>query len=819
MPVHLLLQPLSALAHGLERAALRIDRGALVRPAHCLGPLVAAFALLAPEVALGLLHVPLGLFEVLLAFHAEALQHALHLGQSILQRLLAIAELLSVGSGVVLIGVRGVVALALLRFALVVGFGLSLLVGRRPPPPLPPLLVLLVAAECVVAQRLLVAHQLAEFVNLFPKLALGRTFLFAFGALHVLEHVLHLVEHRLGLFPRAVASGLVELVQQLVEALDLLIRLLGRLLAVAFGLLRHFGGEAFGGFAQVLHQPADLVVARAALQRLAQGLLGCAQVALRLGGIALLDLERHRPEELRDVQKIGVGACAIERGPRLLEAEIDARRSFEQLRRHGEAGQCGVDPLGRMVRIQDEVASLLDQRAGERIAERPLRQGHLGRRALAGLARDAGRAECHRDFGAGPRVLGEVEGRMGLACPVGGARRLEAGFRRGRQTARRRLRRIVRQGEPGARAGHAVSVLDPVGEAQRAAEIGLRVGGQADRGRAGSDHRKGDLGGFCPAAQDRRPSVAMNRPAPLGRRTPGRFRRVVDRRDRALDLGGDRARLAADDQDRILERGESLRGGGGDVDHDRRTAGVGRRIDPRVDPAPRRREFRITAAPVEGGGEPAVKLGAGRDRGRKGHHRDAETQGVRVAFDHARGRRLDLGRLDRPGELGLMRRPHGARHRIVGIGEIVGERGGGPVRRPRIPIEARRDVARRRPAKSNERRERDQDPEREQDDARNPERARRDEPGAEPGHRQEQDRDEERRHDRRPGALDHQRAARRARQGRHPAGDARHGVDWLRPVVLRHARPDRCAKDATLTLTKAEVCRGRSYPRNSAVGG
>ena len=82
------------------------------------------------------------------------------------------------------------------------------------------------------------------------------------------------------------------------------------------------------------------------------------------------------------------------------------------------------------------------------------------------------------------------------------------------------------------------------------------------------------------------------------------------------------------------------------------------------------------------------------------------------------------------GKLRLMRRPQRARHRIVGVGERVGEGRGGPMRDPGIPVESCRDVTRGRPAKPEERRERDKKSEGKQDDARNPQGARRKEPRA-----------------------------------------------------------------------------------------
>jgi len=48
--------------------------------------------------------------------------------------------------------------------------------------------------------------------------------------------------------------------------------------------------------AQILGQLLDLFIAGAALQRLAQRLLGVAQRRLRVGNVAVLKADRHRPQ-------------------------------------------------------------------------------------------------------------------------------------------------------------------------------------------------------------------------------------------------------------------------------------------------------------------------------------------------------------------------------------------------------------------------------------------------------------------------------------------------------------------------------------------
>ena len=238
-----------------KRAALSVHRRALA--ALSLPPrrfLIAALALLAVQVAFGLLHVLLGVVESLLALHAEAFEHALHFGEAVAQGLLALSELLVAGiAALVGFGV-GLALIEVGRWSGVVR--LALVVLSRPWPSLSalPLALALVAAEGVVAQRLLVVQKLPEIVQLLAHRAVGRAFFGLARAAHVLEHLLHLIEHRLGLVARFVARQLLHAVHQLVEILRLLVRVLRALVAVALGLARHFAGEAPGRLAQVLHQ-------------------------------------------------------------------------------------------------------------------------------------------------------------------------------------------------------------------------------------------------------------------------------------------------------------------------------------------------------------------------------------------------------------------------------------------------------------------------------------------------------------------------------------------------------------------------------------
>ena len=272
--------------------------------------------------------------------HAEAFEHALHFGEAVAQGLLALSELLIAGIGAALVGLGLGLALVEIRGRSgVVRLALVVLSGPRASLSALPLAIALVAAEGVVAQRLLVAQKLPELVHLLAHRPVGGALLGLARAAHVLEHLLQLIEHGLGLVARAVARRLLHAVHQLVEILRLLVRVLLALLAVPLGVPRHFAGEAPGRLPQVLHQLPDLVIARAALQRLSQRLFGGAQIALGLRGVAVLDLLGHRPEKRRDVEEVGVGARGGERGLRLLQPEIDVGGRVEQLRRDAQARQ------------------------------------------------------------------------------------------------------------------------------------------------------------------------------------------------------------------------------------------------------------------------------------------------------------------------------------------------------------------------------------------------------------------------------------------------------------------------------------------------
>ncbi len=140
--------------------------------------------------------------------------------------------------------------------------------------------------------------------------------------------------------------------------------------------------------------------------------------------------------------------------------------------------------------VERQRAPQLDQRARNRLDERPLRQTQVGRCACAFVAGFVARRKRHDGLGAGPRMLGEVLG--GLPDPVLGARlrQRQRDIRRVEQVARRLAVGAfgaVLQLELSLRADHAVVVLKLVGELKGAALLRLRVLGERDRRRTVRD--------------------------------------------------------------------------------------------------------------------------------------------------------------------------------------------------------------------------------------------------------------------------------------------------------------------------------------------
>ena len=190
----------------------------------------------------------------------------------------------------------------------------------------------------------------------------------------------------------------------------------------------------------------------------------------------------------------------------------NVRRDEQSLDRLGEAGAI-------VVGIENQAASLLDERAGERIAEIALRQRERDRRARAGLAGKAGRFQRHDDFRARPGMFREIAGRARLADAARRARQLQRQLRRLDQRARRRRRAgAARRRELSLGARHAIAIGERVMERQRAAQIRAGRIDQRDRRRAGGDRGDVERREGRARAQQRERAVAANGPAAFDRR-------------------------------------------------------------------------------------------------------------------------------------------------------------------------------------------------------------------------------------------------------------------------------------------------------------
>ena len=135
--------------------------------------------------------------------------------------------------------------------------------------------------------------------------------------LQVFQHRLQLLEQALRGLLVAGAGELLQPVEhrlQVLRASVLLLRSSGR--ASCSGFLLHLLGQRLHELvergAQVVHQLLELFAAGAALERLAQRLLRGAQVALGLRHVAVFDLRRHLPQPRHHRAQLIVALGAVE---------------------------------------------------------------------------------------------------------------------------------------------------------------------------------------------------------------------------------------------------------------------------------------------------------------------------------------------------------------------------------------------------------------------------------------------------------------------------------------------------------------------------
>ena len=195
-----------------------------------------------------------------------------------------------------------------------------------------PLLAALVLAlaERAVAQLLLLADHVAELVERRLHVVVVVALLAARPRhLQVLQHLLQLLEHLLG---GVLGAGARQPLHAVEHALQILRAQVAHAVRIErprhLRVLAHLLGQRLHELverrAQLIHQLLDLFVGGAALQRLAQRVLRRAQCLLGLGDVAVLDVDRHRPQPRHDVAQAVVVLGARELPVDRAQAEIDA---------------------------------------------------------------------------------------------------------------------------------------------------------------------------------------------------------------------------------------------------------------------------------------------------------------------------------------------------------------------------------------------------------------------------------------------------------------------------------------------------------------
>ena len=488
---------------------------------------------------------------------------------------------------------------------------------------------------------------------------------------------------------------------------------------------------------QLFHETPDLVIRRAPVDGLLQPVLGGAQLAFRVGEAAVLDLQCHGPEPVGHIEQVLVrpgDAQALRAGAQAHEHAPLRRVGF---RRDQQRVERDLHALA-VVWGKHELAPLLHQRLGEGIGEGALRQGEVdrfARRLLAGLVLGL---EPDRHRRAGPGMVREIDRRLGVRRVLLVARESERELGRGNEGAALAVVGLLDDAVEG---GDAVIVLALVAQGEGAARIDLGRHGEGDFRQPVGNGVDGERHAVGKAGADGELARAFELVALLAHVGAlvglGRQRRQPLAR---LDLRAAFAR-DADDHGR-MDRGPQVLAAG-EVDHERRRAGIERRVDPAVDAEGR--GGRLDMAPVEGRSEARADFGSGHEGAGHQGEETCRAQGIAVAPGHVRLRQADAHAADCIlGPLAV----EGPERPGAGIGRAEGEgvvedagRPGGEAGLPVEPVEGPRPA---RHAQARERPERKQQGGGEKPEADGAPQGRGVEPQAEPGQGEEREDDGER---------------------------------------------------------------------------
>lgn len=240
----------------------------------------------------------------------------------------------------------------------------------------------------VVAQLLLVAHELVEVRQGPPHFALGLARLSAPSrGPQVLHYILQPIEHLLGARHVAGARHGFELFHHFLQ----LIARYGTRVAIRASLAlrlpiglpaRHLCKKSIHCLAKRLRETGDFFGRRISLERVAQVSFRGAQVALCVARMAVLDLKRHGPQEFGDFHEIGAGARVCQARSSDAQSQVDAGCLAELFRLEHQGVEGASDPAALAWR-QNEVPPLFDERAGQRVGKWALRQIDRDRRRRA----------------------------------------------------------------------------------------------------------------------------------------------------------------------------------------------------------------------------------------------------------------------------------------------------------------------------------------------------------------------------------------------------------------------------------------------------
>src|SRR5579872_3495899 len=451
------LEILRALAQGIQRLALRIYRAIRVTLA---------------ELAAGIAHRVVGRAEIVTVITGLRI--------AVLTSLLALRPLLAA-----LIGAHAALGQFILQFLqavaqtllvlLEIAHGLIALLAALPVTPR--ILALLIG---LVSQLLLLADHVAELVPRLIHLVIAG--LAGLRELKAFQHLLQLVEQ---LSRRVLVARTRQPLQPVDHAVEVLLahdpgvgierpRQRLRIVAKLFGEL---ADKIIERRAQILGELLDLFVTGAALQRFLERVLRRAKRLVDIGDVAILDRHRERPHARDNPAQSIVGMRLFELPRDTAQAEILANFRHEQFRRDQQRLQ-RIDDLGTLVGIERQRATLLNQRARQRLGEQTFGQAHIEGLAMPLIAGLILGRQRQPDVGAGVRIFAEVLD--GLAHAVTGAdiRQHQRELRRFKQ--RPRVARAVPGRELRVRFGDAVIVLDLVRKLQRAPRLTLRILGERD---------------------------------------------------------------------------------------------------------------------------------------------------------------------------------------------------------------------------------------------------------------------------------------------------------------------------------------------------